>query len=131
MTDPKMPQNVRVKPLEWDGDEEAGYFAMGSGAEYLVEPSNNGSWYYEDEPCKNSEAAKAAAQADYTARILSALEVVEDDVRRVIVTEAMIDAGVEHYSEGGCMGLGSDEKRDVVSDILHAALTKGSTDDRN
>jgi hypothetical protein len=41
---------------------------------------------------------------------------------RLTVTDAMIDAAVEHYADGGCMGLGGDEKREVVASILEAGL---------
>lgn len=41
---------------------------------------------------------------------------------RLTVTDGMIDAAVEHYAEGGCMGLGGDEKREVVASILEAGL---------
>lgn len=39
------------------------------------------------------------------------------------VTDAMVEAGLAEYSEGGCMGLDDRERREVVTAILHAALS--------
>lgn len=36
--------------------------------------------------------------------------------------DAMITAGLRHYSEGGCMGLDDCERREVVAEIITAAL---------
>lgn len=68
--------SVTVKPLEWE-DHEGQSYAIGAGAEYLVELSHNGSWYYEDVagPFDSLDAAKAAAQADYEARIMAAIQI--------------------------------------------------------
>ena len=64
---------AEVKPLEWKDDEELSY-AIGAGAEYLVELSHVGSWYCEDEgPFVTRADAKNAAQANYERRVLSAL----------------------------------------------------------
>ncbi|WP_428029760.1 hypothetical protein [Ancylobacter sp.] len=41
---------------------------------------------------------------------------------RTVPTEEMIVAGLEHYAEGGCMGLTEDERREAVCAILAAAL---------
>lgn len=65
-----------VKPLEWHGpDFEDEYWAASIAEKYLIRaPNANGRWlggvggYFQ-----SVEAAKAAAQADYEARILSAL----------------------------------------------------------
>jgi hypothetical protein len=38
------------------------------------------------------------------------------------ITNAMVDKGMEHYSEGGCSGLADYERREVVRAILEAAL---------
>ena len=39
-----------------------------------------------------------------------------------VVMERMVDAGLAEYSEGGCMGLDQNERREVVTSILTAAL---------
>lgn len=67
--------NGTIKALEWEHSDEEGWCASaGAGAEYLVELSHNGSWYYEDQgPFADADAAKAAAQADYEARIRSCI----------------------------------------------------------
>lgn len=39
------------------------------------------------------------------------------------ITDEMVAAGVEHYSEGGCSGLDAYERQEVVRSILEAALT--------
>lgn len=38
-----------------------------------------------------------------------------------MITDKMIEAGLQHYSEGGCVGLDTNERREVVRDILEAA----------
>ena len=38
------------------------------------------------------------------------------------VSEEMIEAGLQHYSEGGCSGLADYERREVVKDILTAGM---------
>lgn len=38
------------------------------------------------------------------------------------VTDEMVEAGVQYYAEGGCMGLADYERREVVRSILEAAL---------
>jgi hypothetical protein len=40
-----------------------------------------------------------------------------------MISEKMIDAGLAHYAEGGCSGLDERERREVVTDILTAALS--------
>lgn len=69
---------MRVKPMQWLSTAVHSY-ALGAGAEYLVELSHNGSWYYEDQRHGSAEDAMKAAQADYERRILSAIEIVEDN----------------------------------------------------
>ncbi len=39
-----------------------------------------------------------------------------------VVTDAMIEAGLEYYAEGGCGGLADHERREVVEAIIEAAL---------
>ena len=39
------------------------------------------------------------------------------------VTDAMIAEGLNNYSEGGCMGLDENERREVVRNILEAGLS--------
>ena len=78
--------NVRIKPLDWHG---MGFFytAYTILGDYFVSGlDGKWRWYFEDEDpilegkCEGSEeAAKAAAQADYEARILEALEFIEPD----------------------------------------------------
>jgi len=38
------------------------------------------------------------------------------------VREEMVERGLQQYSEGGCMGLSHEERREVVASILYAAL---------
>jgi hypothetical protein len=85
MTDPKaLP--VRVKKLvwhkshitPWNGD----WHTVPTG--YTVRCAQENGWKWATSGgfgySHSPEAAKAAAQADYEARIMSAIEVVEDDV---------------------------------------------------
>lgn len=44
----------------------------------------------------------------------------------VTVSDEMVERGLSAYSEGGCMGLDERERREVVTDILLAALEGGS-----
>jgi len=44
-----------------------------------------------------------------------------------MVTDAMIEAGLQHYSEGGCSGLDDRERREVVQDIITSALAQAET----
>lgn len=74
---------ARVKPLQWDQDDTA---LTPLGSRYSVYPEygrENDLWACNrvDGVFKSVEAAKAAAQADYSARILSALEPQERDGR--------------------------------------------------
>lgn len=39
-----------------------------------------------------------------------------------MVTDEMVEAGLQHYSEGGCSGLDENERREVVESILNAAF---------
>jgi hypothetical protein len=41
---------------------------------------------------------------------------------RPSVTDEMVEAGLQHYSEGGCSGLADYERREVVRAVLEAAL---------
>lgn len=38
------------------------------------------------------------------------------------ITDEMVEAGLAHYAEGGCSGLDADERREVVTSIIFAAL---------
>lgn len=77
------------------------------------------------------EGARVVLKADYEkpgnalaqlhAR-LSALEAPTPQEPPSEVTEGMVERGLAQYSEGGCMGLSTDERREVVLDILTAAL---------
>ncbi|MFB9223689.1 hypothetical protein [Paracoccus cavernae] len=61
-----------IKALEWTDRPDASW---ANGFEYLIELSHNGSWYFDHlGPFETREAAKAAAQADYEARILAAIQ---------------------------------------------------------
>lgn len=69
------PSGVRVKPLVWTGplNGSGPWSAKALGLQYVV---CDRQWWEENSPtsvCESNEAAKAAAQADYEARILSAL----------------------------------------------------------
>ena len=81
MTDtPDIAALVTVRPLEWSSERNP--FTSFYASDWVVTPFGN---YYANElafwfegkpatPCDGKPAAKAAAQADYTARILAALE---------------------------------------------------------
>lgn len=68
--------SVTVKPLVWEDDKWRSR-AVGAGSKYLIELSHNGSWYYGDVVWSFAtlDAAKAAAQADYEARIMAAIQI--------------------------------------------------------
>jgi hypothetical protein len=80
------PAQVSVKPLEWDGNGEGNYptwWAIGLSFRAKIDKGSaemygdyplfiNGFW--DKTKHKTLEAAKAAAQADYEARIMAALE---------------------------------------------------------
>lgn len=51
------------------------------------------------------------------------------EMHELEVTDEMVELGLSAYSEGGCMGLSQHERREVVADILTAAL-KGGPDDK-
>lgn len=70
----------------------------------------------------NVELLKRAMDAERRASILSALEATPSAPK---VTDEMIAAGLENYSEGGCMGLSEDERREVVISIITAAQEAG------
>jgi hypothetical protein len=40
------------------------------------------------------------------------------------ITDEMVEAGLQHYSEGGCCGLDTNERREVVRAILEASTEK-------
>lgn len=72
----------RVKPLVWEDtgetwsrcDSIAGeYFIAGHQGSYAWSVNDDDAWHH-GEHVESMEAAKAAAQADYDARILGALE---------------------------------------------------------
>lgn len=77
---------VRVKPLDWE-DQGQGSYTWPLGLHYYVEVDHHGhgvTWYaacmignddvWSEVGFPTLEAAKAAAQADYESRILSAIE---------------------------------------------------------
>lgn len=74
--------DVGVKPLEWVETYTYGgkaYDAVGINTIYRIVPKDGGEFYLTDPDCSGFfttlEAAKAAAQADYAARIRSALTI--------------------------------------------------------
>lgn len=96
----------RVKPLVWQARDDLKGLHEARGADGLyrnVWDQQNGTWAYEGDPTANPqqqamlptiEAAKAAAQADYEARILSALDLTPDPA-----VQALVDAAREVLSE--------------------------------
>ena len=76
-------RGVRVKPLDWDEGRYGRVFAKTAGGQYSARDFEDGSGVRLDlngmilGAHPTIEAAKAAAQADYEARILSAIEPVE------------------------------------------------------
>ena len=80
---PAQPVTVKVKPLVWEAVTDDGRIqdALGLNTVYRVWLSTNGisrwqakymgEWFFADNP----EAAQAAAQADYEARVMAALDV--------------------------------------------------------
>jgi hypothetical protein len=72
-----MPDGLRVKALEWESDPRWKGTLWAHG--YQLNDQGGGEWLMttpegNDAVCSTLEAAKAAAQADYAARILAALE---------------------------------------------------------
>lgn len=71
---------IEVKPLEWEEDPAGGFMAAGFNATYRIRASVSGSIVWQPghmgpwNVVRGLGAAKAAAQGDYTARILSALQ---------------------------------------------------------
>ena len=51
-------------------------------------------------------------------------DLVDELSRDVVVTDAMIEAGLEHYEQGDWIPLDEDQQREVVSDIIRAALAR-------
>ncbi len=71
---PRASDAVRVKELVWEMVGPAMHYAQTPFGEYWVD---QGGWRFQSEALQfhnSTEAAKAAAQSDYNARILSALE---------------------------------------------------------
>lgn len=115
------PAQVRVKPLVWTGD---GHWHSGDNEGWMEEANTPFGWGYavefgtlETGPWKVSStfgsdivkfdtpsAAKAAAQADYEARILAAIEPQPDPRDEVIkvLTEALLSIAGESLGEDGC-----------------------------
>lgn len=76
---PAAPIGVRVKALEWVGNSKGGWYgnvAPGTGLPHYRVVGTR--WWrpadHERYLCDSEAEAKAAAQADYEARILAALE---------------------------------------------------------
>lgn len=156
MTDPKMPPNVRVKPLVWEWVCEYGCVAraktnIGTYSLHVDEDSASSRMLLylhltEDGDCTKYAIEVAAeylddddmmsrAQADYQSRILSALEVVEDEVGRYVprhVPSGMptdcCEFGVIDMNKSGIEVCRCWTAEDAT--LISAALTKGSTDDR-
>lgn len=155
MTDPKaLP--VRVKPLVWEDFDGMGAKAKAmmivsylitkwEDGEFRIEISAPGYGSRFDGPHIHPtlEAAKAAAQADYEARIMSAIEVV-DAAPKTLTLKQLADACMSYRHDYGLMT--AEEREDMrreaadwwrcfektlnePSPFLRAALTKGSTDD--
>ncbi len=106
-------QGWRVKPLVWETHWTGGWqreFAKTPvGLEYHV--NDQGWWFPADNLriCADRQKAKAAAQADYEARILAALEPAEAggvevdwgaDVGREVLSSPVDAGGVEAMAEG-------------------------------
>jgi hypothetical protein len=106
-------QGWRVKPLVWETHWTGGWqreFAKTPvGLEYHV--NDQGWWFPADNLriCADRQKAKAAAQADYEARILAALEPAEAggvevdwgaDVGREVLPSPVDAGGVEAMAEG-------------------------------
>lgn len=66
-------RGVAVKPLQWEAGERDQRRADSILGEFCV-TFFGGKWFYQGEPRKGMLDAQAAAQADYEARILAALE---------------------------------------------------------
>jgi len=102
-----MSKHVKVKPLEWeaaDEDEEDYVFAFSEIGAYSIERLSAGSWELTAERPSGGEcswyvtieAAKAAAQADYESRILSALEPSPAFEAMVEALEGLVKCCEEH-----------------------------------
>lgn len=104
---PQTAERVRVKPLEWkplsNTGSESGF--GGGRSEYTLIPTQNG-WRVYGIPGESDggtefftmETAKAAAQADFERRILSAIEATPP---APMVTEAMVEAALAAFKSAG------------------------------
>lgn len=68
----KLAERVKVKPLEWSWHPAGGEQALAAGLGIYRVHENRDDWYLV--PGHMGTGGKAAAQADYERRILSALE---------------------------------------------------------
>lgn len=91
---PAQPAAVKVKPLVWEAgerDQRRAYSVVGEFCVTLF----GGRWIYKGEPRNGILDAQAAAQADYDARIMAALDVqpltVQDAARVLLISS---DRGV-------------------------------------
>jgi len=133
---------VRVKKLEWHGpDYEDEYWASWLGGRYTIQANtDDGRWLSGvGGNFQSVDAAKAAAQADYEARILSALEpsngraaVLEDGDLKELVER--LDAGLQYEGsmdteEGGTFDIvGIEAAQDLFADAAAAIRALSSPD---
>ena len=121
---------VRVKPLEWEYHPAGTIAAPPTGHAYIIDTRMKGRYYSvkgfnPQRQFDSLDEAKAAAQADYEARILSALDPAPDRAEWNAAIEAAakeIDCGCD----GSCMSPHVCPKEDVES---IRALKKGQTND--
>ena len=112
---------VKVKPLEWSEDDCAEIM----GLRYLLcDPSTadetNG-WYVLEETTNtlieadgSPEAAKAAAQADYEARILSAIDTTDLEAHIGAVLEEVAEVA-RHYADADYCAMGYPEDGGIAA----------------
>ena len=129
---------VRVKPLEWaecnTGNWKRGHCftarSMVDFAPLAIHKKHDGWWLNKDcHTYDTLEAAKAAAQADYEARILAALEPAPDHGE----WDAALEAAAKVVPQGWCQTSTSHIEMDVdlgqgIQEAIRA-LKKGQTND--
>lgn len=132
MTD--APMIVRVKPLVWRYGENTAFIHAGepNGISYTMMPTTSGLFRVYGIPGDHDnaaqfdslEAAKAAAQADYEARILAALDLTPDP-RVAALVEALeaLDRAVSEVTRYGAQTGSQWTRLSIASLKFRAALT--------
>jgi hypothetical protein len=112
-----------VKPLLWEHHPCGWVAAPPTGRSYIIDTRRKGKFEVIkgltfSTPFPTREAAKAAAQADYEARIVAALDLAK--------VEALVEA-VRHEREMVCQDMGMQLKASEAVDAALAAMKGGDT----